>query len=542
MRKILELLILTILLGTVTLAKPPLQTQEPMTQQELENQERIKEIELKYHAIDKKIKETKSVWLNAYSNYRTYVDVTASLKIIKKSLYSLSKKRKTAEIKETIKKLKSEADTFRKQLELLPSQNKDPFNELLKIAELPEKPEVTNPFSIFTALSFIKTITEAKESYLNKEKELQDIQNLLREKESALSNLFFVSPSPKWVAENKLFQKELEAFENALHVVNATGKVYAQRIDDLEFQATSEIEEQVKSLFSLLIVIVVLIVLAFLFKMVFKKYIKDHERYYMINKIINFLNFFIIAIILFVTYIDNVSYFITVLGFASAGIAIALKDWFMSVLGWLVIVVGGSIHVGDRVRCYKSGIEYVGDVLDISMLRITILEDVTLTSHMTNRRAGRIIFIPNNYIFTEMIANYTHNSLKTVWDGIDIVVTFNSNHKKASYLAKEITRKFSKGYTDITRKQLNKLRNQYSLKNTNVEPRIFTLPEPNGVAISCWYLTNAYATLTLRSTITLEIIDAFNKADDIQIAYPTQTIDFQSKREMPEVLAPIEDA
>jgi small-conductance mechanosensitive channel len=357
-----------------------------------------------------------------------------------------------------------------------------------------------------------------------------------------LSNLFFVSPTPEWTKEHKKFQKEIAAFDSALHVVNATGAVYAKRIEDLEFRASSEIQVQVKSVLSLVIIIIVLIGISFLFKMAFKKYIKDHERYYMINKIINFLNFFIIAMIVFVTYIDNVSYLVTVLGFASAGIAIALKDWFMSVLGWLVIVVGGSIHVGDRVRCYNNGIEYVGDVLDISMLRITILEDVTLTSHMTNRRAGRIIFIPNNYIFTEMIANYTHYSLKTVWDGIDIVVTFDSNHKKASYMAKEITRKFSKGYTDITRKQLNKLRNQYSLKNTNVEPRIFTLPEPNGVAISCWYLTNAYATLTLRSTITLEIIDAFNKADDIQIAYPTQTVNFSSKREIPAGLPPIEEA
>ena len=537
----LRLTALFLIISSLAFAQIPKKNSNNISQQELENLERIKDIELKYKEIDEKIKVTKSVWLNAYSNYRTYLDVTASLKSIKKALRKMSQKRKTAEVKETIKKLKSEEATLKKQLELLPSQSKDPFNELLKVAELPEKPEITNPFSIFTALSFIKTITEAKESYLNKESELLEIQALLHEKETALSNLFFVSPTPKWTQENRLFQKEVDAFENALHVVNATGKVYAQRIDDLEFQASSEIEVQVKSLFSLLTIILVLIGLSFLFKMVLKKYIKDHERYYMINKIINFMNFFIITMILFVSYIDNMSYFVTVLGFASAGIAIALKDWFMSVLGWLVIVVGGSIHVGDRVRCYKNGIEYVGDVLDISMLRITILEDVTLTSHMTNRRAGRIIFIPNNYIFTEMIANYTHNSLKTVWDGIDIVVTFESNHKKASYMAKEITRKFSKGYTDITRKQLNKLRNQYSLKNTNVEPRIFTLPEPNGVAISCWYLTNAYATLTLRSTITLEIIDAFNKAEDIQIAYPTQSIDFKSDRNVKHVLPPIED-
>ena len=208
----------------------------------------------------------------------------------------------------------------------------------------------------------------------------------------------------------------------------------------------------------------------------------------------------------------------------------------MSILGWLVIVFGGSIHVGDRIRVDMDGMKYVGDVLDISLLRITILEDITLTSVMTNRRAGRIIFVPNNYVFTRMIANYTHNSLKTVWDGVKITITFDSNHKKAMYIVKEIARKYSKGYTDITRKQLNKLRQHYNLKNTNVEPRIYSFILDNGIDIEAWYLTNAYATLTLRSVISTEILDAFKAEDDITIAYPTQKLHVAMQSEKPQEL------
>jgi small-conductance mechanosensitive channel len=251
----------------------------------------------------------------------------------------------------------------------------------------------------------------------------------------------------------------------------------------------------------------------------------------MANKIITFTNFTVIALILFFNYIENVSYLVTILGFASAGIAIAMKDWFMSILGWLVIVFGGSIHVGDRIRVDMDGMKYVGDVMDISLLRMTILEDITLTSIMQNRRAGRIIFVPNNYIFTRMIANYTHSSLKTVWDGIKITITFDSNHKKAMHIVKTITRKYSKGYTDITRKQLNKLRNNYNLKNTNVEPRIYAFISHSGLDIEAWYLTNAYGTLTLRSTISTEIVDAFNAEDDITIAYTTQKLNISMMSE-----------
>lgn len=196
----------------------------------------------------------------------------------------------------------------------------------------------------------------------------------------------------------------------------------------------------------------------------------------------------------------------------------------MSLMGWATIVMGGTIHVGDRVKFVRDGVEYVGDIVDISMLRMTMHEDITLTAYMHNRRAGRIVFIPNNLIFTDMISNYSHAGLKTVWDGIDFMITFDSDIQKANSIAKEVTRKYSKGYTDITRKQLNKLRSQYGIRNTNVEPRIYTHIEPYGLKISAWYLTNSFATMTLRSTISIEIISRIHKEENIQLAFPTQSI------------------
>ena len=236
------------------------------------------------------------------------------------------------------------------------------------------------------------------------------------------------------------------------------------------------------------------------------------------------MNISIITFILIFAYIENVTYIVAIIGFVSAGLAIAMKDWFMSCLGYLVIVGGGSIKPGDRIKVVKDNTIYVGDVIDISMLRITIYEDVTYTSYVENRRAGRIIFIPNNFIFTTMISNYSHSGMKTVWDGVDITITFNSNYKKALMLASDIAKKYSSGYTQTARKQLNKLKIEYSIRDLNVEPRVFSFIVPNGIKISIWFQTNCYATLMLNSVISGAIIEAFNKEDDIEISYPTTTV------------------
>ena len=479
--------------------------------------------------IEQKIAKKDSVWMKSYASYLTSLEVRESLEEIKSRIEFLQKKRdKSFSETDELSALISREKILTSQIEKLKKKDSSPFSDLLTPPNIDEIPSITNPFDIFAGISLIKTLDKSFDDYLLKKEELKQLVSLLKTQDHIYKEIGSIDEQKVHKGAAELKTKQVERFESALDTMNVTADVYAKRLDVVNVNINKDVESQIFKLGKIGITILIVFAVFFLLKLFVKKYITDNERFYMANKVITFGNFTLIILILFFNYIENVNYLVTILGFASAGIAIAMKDWFMSILGWLVIVFGGSIHVGDRIRVDMDGTVYVGDVMDISLLRMTIFEDVTLTTLMENRRAGRIVFIPNNYVFTRMIANYTHNSLKTVWDGIDITITFDSNHKKAMHLAKEIAKKFSKGYTDITRKQLNKLRSNYSLKNTNVEPRIFSFIEPNGISIDAWYLTNAYGTLTLRSVISTEIIDAFLAEDDITIAYPTQMLHLES--------------
>jgi small-conductance mechanosensitive channel len=473
--------------------------------------------------IEKELSRENSIWLKSYNSYMAYQEARKSLREVNYRIEQLERRSPNVERKLEIEALQAKQKVLTEQIELLKAQGTSPFVSLLQPDDAGELPTITNPFDIVTGLSYVKRLNSQYRDYVLREEELQEIITLLERQIALYKALSRLDTKADYEVELEATLLQAEKFKLALETLVSTAEVYEKRIESTEAKINKEIKEQIYKLLNIGLIVLILFLVSFLFKRVIKRYIVDNERFYMANKIVTFINVSLILIIVLFSYIDNVGYFATVLGFASAGLAIAMRDWFMSLLGWLVIVIGGSIHVGDRVRFVKEGMEYVGDVLDISMQRITLMEDVTLTTLETNRRAGRIVFVPNNYIFTSMIANYSHGSLKTVWDGIDIIITFDSNHKKAAHLVKEITRKYSKGYTDITRKQINKLRDRYSLKNSNVEPRIFTFIEPYGIKISGWYLTNAYATLTLRSTISADIIDAFNAESDITIAYPTQT-------------------
>lgn len=509
-----------------------IQKEKLEAQKEREREDKIERYKITLAEIEQEIVIEK-VWMKSYASYLTSLEVRDNLVKIKKRINYLSKKAKTTSDRDELNALISKENILTSQIEKLKGKYNTPFSKLITPPKIDEIPEISNPFDIFTGISLVKTLNANFDEYIKRKNSLDELILLLRLENDIYASMSSIDIEKRYTQDALKKAQQLERFETALDTIKVTSEVYQKRLEITELNINKAVEKQIYRVVKIGIIILVVFIVFFLLKLVVKKYITDNERFYMANKIITFANFTLIILILFFNYIENAAYLVTILGFASAGIAIAMKDWFMSILGWLVIVFGGSIHVGDRIRVDMDGIKYVGDVMDISLLRMTILEDITLTTIMDNRRAGRIIFIPNNYVFTRMIANYTHSSLKTVWDGVAITISFDSNHKKAMHLVKEIAKKYSKGYTDITRKQLNKLRNNYSLKNTNVEPRIFSFIEPNGLNIEAWYLTNAYATLTLRSVISTEIVDAFNGEDDITIAYPTQKLHISRQDNMP---------
>ncbi|WP_152059238.1 mechanosensitive ion channel domain-containing protein [Aliarcobacter butzleri] len=493
------------------------QEQLNANQVDIENMVEINILLEKIAKIETSLKD--NILLKRYSNYLSYGKIVNELDSLKNSLKS-----KSGLSEEQEYQLHNKIRVKENELELIAEYKGSPIGGLINPPEIEKYENITNPFGIINALSNIKKLENNKKQFKSLEAEIQALASTLEDELVTYLELFNLDPKLEYKDKITFLDKQKKDFTIVLDIVDTTEEVYTRKIEQIILEIKNQVSQQVQKMFTILVIIIILSIISFLVKLTLRKYFSQNENFYMINKIINFSLVFLIVMVVLFSYIDNVSYLVTILGFASAGIAIALKDWFMSIFGWMVIVTSGFIQVGDRIRVTKGGVETVGDVLDISLFKITIREDVTMISYTKNRRAGRIYFVPNNYIFSELIANYSHSELRTVWDGIDITITFDSNHKKAQKIAREILKHYSKGYSDITRKQLSKMRNKYQLRATGVEPRVFTLVESHGIVISSWYLTNSYAALVLRSTISPEILDAFMKEDDIHIAYPTQQI------------------
>ena len=472
-----------------------------------------------------KDKSLDNEWTKTYSAYITHKSLLNKKRELERRLKKYKSLRSLTKIQEKrVEKFKKELSVINDKINLIKDFEKDPFKKLIAPPLLSDAPKISNPFAIIGGLSYLKELKNRSDLYINKYKTLNETINKLKDEERVVAEVIVDTNNTQLESKLKELREEISYLKTIQDIFTTTKKVYLKKADEIKISIEKGIKQELQKVVYIGIIVGFFLILYLFLKYLTRKYFSNKDSFYTINKVINITFITILILVILFAYLENVSYLITILGFASAGIAIAMKDWFMSLMGWFVIVLGGAVHVGDRVKFVRGNVEYVGDIVDISLLRMTIQEDVTLTTYMHNRRAGRIIFIPNNYIFTDMVANYSHSGLKTVWDGIDFYITFDSNITKATTIAKNIAKQYSKGYTDITRKQLNKLRSKYQLKNTNVEPRVFAFIEGYGMKISVWYLTNAYATLTLRGTISTKIIEEIQQEDDIKIAYPTQSL------------------
>jgi small-conductance mechanosensitive channel len=516
-----------------------------LTLQAKENEEEVKSdptvqetlVELKNEVtiIDEEL--SRNIWITRYNNYLTYRKIEKELAKIKVDAQKYERW-KGEKYKELSYQLFNKIKIKENELELISEYKDSPIGKQISPAPIDNVPNVTNPIAIIEAMSFVQQLNENVENYKQVKVELQAVLEKLQNKKNMLQEIYKIKKNQEILDELEVLEKELKDFTMVLDIVSTTDEVYTKKVQQITQEIHNTITEEGWRTARLALIILILFAVSMGVKKAFKEYIDDDDKNYTTNKFINFVFIILVIFIILFSYIDNVSYLVTILGFASAGIAIALKDWFMSIFGWMAIMTSGAISVGDRIKVSRDGIEVVGDVLDISLFKIAVREDITLTSYMKNRRTGRVFFIPNNYIFTDLIANYTYDQLRTVWDGIDVYITFESNHQRAIELAKSVVQTHSKGYTDLTKKRLQKMRKKYILRSANPEPRVFSFIEPYGIVISSWYYTNSHATLALRSTISMEILEAFKAAEDIHIAYPTQTLRVANHNIEPEMLLP----
>jgi small-conductance mechanosensitive channel len=213
-------------------------------------------------------------------------------------------------------------------------------------------------------------------------------------------------------------------------------------------------------------------------------------------------------------FLEDLRMLATTLGIVSAALVIALQDVFVSIAGWFAIITSNKVRVGDRVEIDGDK----GDVIEIELMRTTLNE--IETGFGFDHPSGRIIAIPNSYIFRSRVHNATRHH-RWVWLRTDVTVTFETPLAEAAAVMRKALEETTAEAFAGARRDAAAFENRYGRADAVYEPKVYCSIADSGVMFTLLAIAEYNGKATMRDRLHWRILNDFARDPRLQFAYPT---------------------
>ena len=283
-------------------------------------------------------------------------------------------------------------------------------------------------------------LSREKSKHVDAEIALLDKKRGVADNRRELRNMIYAANTEKKILSLRVDYQEqqLAAIDESMDTANQLKKLYDLEVAYLGEEYAALAGQYRKSLLVPIAIIGGMIVLRALISWFILPIFLSRDTLFVGRRLSNYILVLLIIIVLAVFFLEDLKQIATVLGIASAAIVIALQDLCSAFAGWFVIVASRKFSIGDRVEIDGQR----GDVIDIQLLRTTILEVSNWLG--VDEPTGRVILVPNNFVFKSKVFNYSHVH-PYVWMNVDIIVTFETPASEAQALLFKILEEETRG-------------------------------------------------------------------------------------------------
>lgn len=222
-------------------------------------------------------------------------------------------------------------------------------------------------------------------------------------------------------------------------------------------------------------------------------------------------------VLVFRIWVGALGAFGTFLGLLTAGVAIALRDPLVNLAGWAFILWKRPFTPGDRVTVRQ----HTGDVIDQRLFQFTLLEVGTATG--ADQSTGRIVHVPNGWVFTDSVVNFT-GAFAYVWHEVAVVVTFESNWRAAKDLLTEIAHTCADPLSPDAERRIREAAREYYIFYSKLTPVVYTSVVEHGVRLTLRFLVAPRRVRGSEETVWEAVLAAFAARDDIAFSFPTSRL------------------
>lgn len=375
-----------------------------------------------------------------------------------------------------------------------------------------------------------KKLASVKEEVLIIQNKLKDLNDGLDDQKKTVENLRRELKDASGTQRGELRKKltqEQDAFDTLLKTrkdltveekqILATKRQVQKEVDEARERLGVGTWLYVQRYLFFVIFVCLVFVARFLGRRYVKRRVQDLSRAFYLRRTINTITVVIILLTILLLIFENIEGALTLIGFAAAGIAIALHDVFASVVGWAILVSGKGVRPGHRIQVGKV----VGDVIEIGVFWTKLLEVGNWMD--ANAETGRGILLMNNFVFKEPVYNY-HYGTNFIWQRIEIELTFESDWQKGLRLFQDVLDEHTQSFVVQANAELKRMRREKNMPYVEQKANIVFTIADSGYHYTLRYLTTPKQALYLTDLLSKKISEVVSANDDIEFAYPTRRI------------------
>jgi small-conductance mechanosensitive channel len=184
----------------------------------------------------------------------------------------------------------------------------------------------------------------------------------------------------------------------------------------------------------------------------------------------------------------------TMLGIVGAGLTVALKDFIVAFIGWLVLMGKNGMRLGDWVEI--NGVS--GEVIELGMFHTVLLETGNWTD--AGHPTGRRVTFTNSFAISGHYFNFS-TSGQWLWDEVLVVVPLD---RDANPLAETLYKEVIEATTDSSKQAEQEWKNNSPSRRgaqITATPGLSIRPAVGGVEVAVRYVTRASERFTLRAKL-----------------------------------------
>jgi small-conductance mechanosensitive channel len=190
----------------------------------------------------------------------------------------------------------------------------------------------------------------------------------------------------------------------------------------------------------------------------------------------------------------------TMIGLATAGLTVVLKDFIVAFFGWFVLMGRNGIRVGDWVEIEGVG----GEVVEIGLLRTVLLEMGSLSAagHLTGRRVAFV----NSFAIERHYFNFS-TAGQWLWDELSVTLPAGADANAVSERIRNAVEEQTAEDASNAEREWERVTRQYGVPQFSAKPTVALRPTAGGVEAAVRYITRAPRRFEVKSDLFQRIVE-----------------------------------